>query len=325
MGKSAALEAKENALMEVLYRLLYWARLPQLAAWWNRRRVLILGYHGITRRSDEDPHPMHVTESRFREHIRHLQESYHVISLSDYVDCRKNGRPTPPYSVVLTFDDGYRNFLTVAAPILAAHSMPATVFLITGVSDDKTTIARAGDWTPDDDFRLLSWDEVLTLYTKGIEFGAHTATHPRMDTLPPIMSVEEMTRSLNEIRDRIGIRDVSFAYPYGISTPELQNQAKAAGFTCALTCKAGFVETNTDLFALERTLIGNESFHLFAIHVSGLHRLLTRIPFFIGAFFRSLCRLNKGAALSSSDCSLFRTLTDSEPILKAERTQADPK
>ena len=66
-----------------------------------------------------------------------LQRNYTVISLREYLHARNEGRSLGNYSVVLTFDDGFRNFLTVAAPMLAERKLPATVFLITDKASEE--------------------------------------------------------------------------------------------------------------------------------------------------------------------------------------------
>jgi peptidoglycan/xylan/chitin deacetylase (PgdA/CDA1 family) len=324
MGEGSFVEAEENPVMEIFYRLLYCAGLPRLAAWWNRKRVLILGYHGVTRGTVVDPSQIHVRECLFREQIRHLKQAYNVISLGQFIERRRKNLPLPPYSVILTFDDGFRNFLSVTAPILFANSIPATVFIITAYVRHGLSSESPIEWTSRDDCTLLSWDEVRRLNEQGIEFGAHTCTHPQLDTLSPDQVAREMLESFNAISGNLANTDVAFAYPYGICTEDLQKQSMAAGFSCALTCKAGFVADDSDLHALDRILIGNESFYMFAIHLSGLHRLLTRIPSFIGNTLRKLCGIGKGRS-STAPCSFgLWDLSDPDPALGAKREDSDP-
>ena len=56
---------------------------------------------------------------------------YRILSLEEYVRCRQEHRLPPPRSVVITFDDGYADNASIAAPILAKHRFPATIFLVT--------------------------------------------------------------------------------------------------------------------------------------------------------------------------------------------------
>jgi peptidoglycan/xylan/chitin deacetylase (PgdA/CDA1 family) len=100
--------------------------------WLHRARIPILCYHSVVDR----PVPpsigdrgggLHLPADRFREQLRFLARHYRVVSLEEMI---ADASPRPR-SVALTFDDGYANSLSVAAPILAEFGFPATVFLAT--------------------------------------------------------------------------------------------------------------------------------------------------------------------------------------------------
>ncbi|MFC2171118.1 polysaccharide deacetylase family protein [Acidobacteriota bacterium] len=74
----------------------------------------------------------------FAEQIKYLTRHYEILSLNELVRCFEQHREIPANSVVLTFDDGFRNNLEHAVPVLAHHRVPATIFLVTGsVSSGK--------------------------------------------------------------------------------------------------------------------------------------------------------------------------------------------
>ena len=101
------------------FSLLQKLQITRLAAWWNRQRVVILCYHGVTERSKRHPsdrYGLHIRADRFEKQLDYLRRHYQVISLAEFVKACQNKAPLPDYSVVLTFDDGYRNFLTCALP-----------------------------------------------------------------------------------------------------------------------------------------------------------------------------------------------------------------
>src|SRR5215472_13090149 len=100
-------------MKKFLFALLHATRVTSFAAWCNRKRTVFLCYHGVTKRptrSREDPKGLHVNHRRFAAHLDSLNRRYHVISLRDYLLAQRQRRPLPEYSVVLTFDDGFRNF-----------------------------------------------------------------------------------------------------------------------------------------------------------------------------------------------------------------------
>lgn len=96
--------------------------------------ALALMYHSV---ADEDHTPWidpsnHVPAEIFARQMAFLAHHRRVISLADLVDLLQRGESPDNGTVVITFDDGYLDNLTVAAPILEHHGLPATIFLASG-------------------------------------------------------------------------------------------------------------------------------------------------------------------------------------------------
>jgi peptidoglycan/xylan/chitin deacetylase (PgdA/CDA1 family) len=275
-------------MKKLFFNLLYWAGISSFAAWYNRRRIVFLCYHGVTRRDRRratDPTGLHVNHRRFAEQLDYLSRRYNIISLRDYLSARADGRPLPNYSLVLTFDDGFRNFRSVALPLLVARGLPATVFLITGNADHNSEVNLADSWRPEDDQSYLSWPEALKIKDSyGIDFGSHTCSHSPLLSLP----IEGITRELGESRDELSrnlsIEKPALSYPKGERSQMLADQARRQGYCCAVTTDRGANEADHDLYTLGRTLIGDDDDRAsLAVRVSGLRHWLAwiwdRIPF----------------------------------------------
>ncbi len=269
-------------MKKILFAVLYRLGVTRFAAWWNRDRVVFLCYHGVTKqpgRSPADPKGLHVNHLRFAEHLDYLQRHYKIISLSDYLEARNSGRSLGRYSVVLTFDDGFRNFLTVAAPLLAARKIPATVFLIT----DKPAGRNEGNWdrtwTPADDRRYLSWGEARQLKADhGFEFGSHTCSHSPLLGLSAADTERELLHSFNRLVTELAVEKPTLSYPKGEYSRLLAADARKLGYACAVTTDRGLNEIDHDVFTLGRTLIGDNDDHAsFAVRVSGLRWWLVRL------------------------------------------------
>jgi peptidoglycan/xylan/chitin deacetylase (PgdA/CDA1 family) len=276
----------EAAVKNRLFAFLHASGLTRLAAWWNRKRVTILCYHGVTERGErgpDDPFGLHVRRARFVAQLDHLARYYRVVSLRDYLEAKRERRPLPDYSVVLTFDDGYRNILTVAAPCLSERGLPASIFLITDRVREKPSLDLDLAWAPGDDEAYLTWDEVGELErSQALEFGSHTRSHPKLSLLSKREMELELVESRAAITDHSGSGSVAFAYPYGDYSDSVVAEARAAGYICALTTDEGPNHLSEDLFTLRRTLIGDDDdVPAFAARVSGLAAWMGRAAAFL--------------------------------------------
>jgi peptidoglycan/xylan/chitin deacetylase (PgdA/CDA1 family) len=158
----------------------------------------ILTYHSVGLRD----HEMNVRPDEFRRQMEWLVAHVPVISLREAADLHPG--------VAVTFDDGYRDNLTEAAPVLRELGIPATVFLVVG---------RLGGLLDHDAGRehaaLLTWDDVGELQAMGIEVGAHGLTHRRLSVLSETEQREEIGGSKRVLEHKLGKAVEAFAYPFG--------------------------------------------------------------------------------------------------------------
>lgn len=220
----------------------------------SRPRVPILMYHSIS--SDLEPavapyYKTNTSPAIFRHHISFLvEQGYRSVDLPLVVERLRQQLPLPEKSVVITFDDGFRNFYTEAFPVLRKHEFTATVFLPTGFIQ-----------TPRRSFKnqeCLTWDEVRELRKGGIQFGSHTVTHPRLLDLAWTEIQHELRASKSELEQQIGEPISSFAHPYAF--PQADNDyvrgfrevLEESGYSCCVTTRLGRVKTGDDPFNLKR-------------------------------------------------------------------------
>jgi peptidoglycan/xylan/chitin deacetylase (PgdA/CDA1 family) len=101
----------------------------------KRRRVVILNYHGVHR----EPLPIHnwcqMTVMEFEKQMEFLAAHYTPLPLSEVVQRIAARRSLPDHSACVTFDDGFRNVLTTAFPVLRRNGIPFTVFVVTGLAE----------------------------------------------------------------------------------------------------------------------------------------------------------------------------------------------
>jgi peptidoglycan/xylan/chitin deacetylase (PgdA/CDA1 family) len=125
-------------LRQLTLILMRWLGLIRLFQYTHRNQIVIIMIHGVM---DEQDNPSWVplrpqlSRKKLDEYLRILSKRYNFVSLDDAVDMLQGRRPVQPYSLVLTFDDGYRNNLTHALPILRRYNATATFFIPTGFLD----------------------------------------------------------------------------------------------------------------------------------------------------------------------------------------------
>lgn len=116
-------------LKHALCALLYYTGLLALVVRFRPPRgPIILCAHRV--RAHDDPFFPGIPRERFAAEIAHLARHYRVLPLADIVDALTHGRPLPPRAVAITLDDGFADNFSEAWPVLKAHHVPATIFLV---------------------------------------------------------------------------------------------------------------------------------------------------------------------------------------------------
>ncbi|MGH9678802.1 MAG: polysaccharide deacetylase family protein [Candidatus Acidiferrales bacterium] len=171
-------------------------------------RVPILMYHGV-RSEVSARHPYFETNTSrelFAAHMKYLRDNgYTTLNLNEALEAMMTGR-SGPKRVVITFDDGFRDFYTNAFPVLAEYNFKATMFVVSGFTSDETFTAGGKEY--------MTWSEVREIHARGIQIGSHTVSHPELYKLSPNQLEFEVRQSKETIEDGIGDAVRSFSYPY---------------------------------------------------------------------------------------------------------------
>jgi len=205
----------------------------------------ILMYHSIV---DDTDDPYAVSVNAFREQMSWLSEhGFEVVPLSFLLQSiqARNYRKLRK-KVVITFDDGYKDFLANALPILLDRQAPATVFLVTDM------LGRSASWNKvATNVQLMNEDEVRYIKVQGINLGSHTATHVKLT----LLDHNEMQRQLKNSHDSLtqfGESFYTFSYPWGQYSSQIADALKATGFECALAVGEQTRYTADNTFFLPR-------------------------------------------------------------------------
>jgi peptidoglycan/xylan/chitin deacetylase (PgdA/CDA1 family)/GT2 family glycosyltransferase len=231
----------------------------------DRRRWLqisrgtpVLMYHGF----GEEDHRYIVGRRAFRRQLLALRLlRYRPIAFGELVSALSEHRFPPPRAVVITIDDGYRDNLEVAAPLLARHGFPATLFLV------SQRLGAANDWDSEPPIGgrpLMSSTQASEMQAMGHELGAHTRTHCSLPDAGDEEVVEQVAGSRRDLEAELSIEVANFAYPYGRHDERAVEAARAAGFAGACTTHPALTRLDEDLLRIPRLEIkGSDSLWAF--------------------------------------------------------------
>lgn len=253
----------------ILALLLQSLWLPQAASpadaapTYYQNKAIVLMYHDIAYQEIKGKTAT-ITPSRLGTHLKMLKDNgYNVISIEQFADFMLNGGTVPDNAVVLTFDDGYESFYTLAAPILKKYGMTAAGFII-GSSTDYNNVET----------KHMTWDQMRELKSEGFSFYNHTynlhdygeinkagtrtgpilkqrlylADEGRYETLTEynarVLSDLELMES--KLKTELGNTYQMLSYPYGEFSTPAKKMAKKAGIKLFFTIDPGINQPGRD-------------------------------------------------------------------------------
>ena len=216
--------------------------------------IPVIMYHRVINNPEnEGVYGTYIYEDMFKKHLQYLKDkNYTVITFKDLdkIGWRNRFEKDKKY-IFITFDDGYKDNYELAFPILKEFGFKATIFLMGSSTYNDWDVKAGGE----KEFPLMSVEMIKEMQDYGIEFGAHTFNHPKINTL----SNEEIAHQIVDVRkpleEKIGKEIITFAYPYGILNDYAKEMAKKAGYTFALATDSGSVCLSDDLYQIRRIAI----------------------------------------------------------------------
>tara|TARA_X000000368_G_scaffold418162_1_gene416844 strand:+ start:7946 stop:8887 length:942 start_codon:yes stop_codon:yes gene_type:complete len=103
-------------------------------------KLNILLYHGVTDKPNEgiiNYQGKHINKDDFLFQMEFIKKRCSPLSIDEWVEIKKNNKRVPKYPTIISFDDGFKNNITIAAPILESLKLPSVFYITTGVIDTK--------------------------------------------------------------------------------------------------------------------------------------------------------------------------------------------
>jgi peptidoglycan/xylan/chitin deacetylase (PgdA/CDA1 family) len=241
--------------------------------------IPILMYHSVADQ-DESRTPAYyriaTSPAAFAAQMEYLHQSgYQTCSVTEAIDILKTGSAIEDRRVVITFDDGYRDFYLNAFPVLSQFGYSATMYLASSFIGDTHLQFKGRD--------CLKWAEIRELQKYGISFGSHTATHPQLRDLDHKSVEKEIVSSKLVIEEKTGNAVDSFAYPYAFPQKDLQfkkilrESLCSAGYRNGVCTIIGRARSGSDPLFTERLPVNSrDDRKLFKAKLSGAYDWLAK-------------------------------------------------
>jgi peptidoglycan/xylan/chitin deacetylase (PgdA/CDA1 family) len=211
-------------------------------------------YHRVCADAEWRPSEFVVTASTFRAQMTYLVEhGYWTPRLSDVLRAgglAPRGRRAP---VLLTFDDGYRDNLEHAVPVLRELGLTAAIFPVLDLGRRR----NFWDDAPALQAPLLDERELRAVEEAGWEVGSHTLGHPWLTRASPSRLADELAGSRRVLASIVARPLPVLAYPYGDVDARVKEAVRAAGYSAALAVNSGPLEIAADPLEIRRQRVGN--------------------------------------------------------------------
>ena len=215
-------------------------------SFWRPPIVVVLMYHSVSNWNWE----FAVRPEVFEDQINHLyDQGFSFISSKDLGAWLAKVKELPPKSILVTFDDGYKDFVDNAWPILKKCDAQATLFIHANRSSDPL-----GNQIP-----LLDWEDLKKLSQAGVELGDHSYSHPNLKQMNRTEVENQIETSQAVFKEQVGFKPSIMAYPEGKFNQVLIECLKSYGYHLGFSIDRGLVYRNDDPFRLRRSGVTNKT------------------------------------------------------------------
>jgi peptidoglycan/xylan/chitin deacetylase (PgdA/CDA1 family) len=215
--------------------------------------IPVMMYHKTPDQDLNSPHRIFVTKDNFETHLQYYQArsftTLHFRDLEKFRSGEQDFAQFPRRPLMLTFDDGYVDNLTNAAPLLKRYGFKAIIYLLA----DHTLTSNSWDHDGKEPLQpLMSLEQKRKLLEFDYEIGSHGHHHQRITEMTDIQARDELALSKSRLESDFGVPVTTFAYTYGVTSPRAAELAEEAGYDFAVNTDSGGLRIDEDPFAIFR-------------------------------------------------------------------------
>ncbi len=217
-------------------------------------QVVAYCYH----RFEGDGHgALSIEPETFRAQLQALKDNgIEVISMRDFLAWKRGEKNIPAESALITIDDGYHSSYSVAWPILKEFDYPFTMFIYTDY------VSSGG--------KSITWEQLAEMRDAGVDIGNHSKSHSNLRSRKGKSAEayrdwlrQELIASKDLIEQKLGIRVLSHAYPYGNYNDTVREIISEAEYEAAFTVYGKHLDYNSETDTLGRYAIEERKLEVF--------------------------------------------------------------
>jgi peptidoglycan/xylan/chitin deacetylase (PgdA/CDA1 family)/SAM-dependent methyltransferase len=229
-------------------------------------RMPILMYHRVAPEGGAVTKRWRVHPDDFEAQLRYLRDhKYNSLTFEQWRVASDRRQPLPGRSVMLTFDDGYQDFIDHALPLLNKYGFQATMFIVT----DLVGASNVWDDRLEEPLALMDWPTIRELPSHGVELGSHTSRHLPLVSLSAAELTRDLCRSRLSFHENLNMTVRSVCYPYGLHDATVLSMAGASGFHYGVTTNEWQASFGDDLLSLPRLEVrGTDTFADFVVKLN---------------------------------------------------------
>lgn len=209
----------------------------------------ILVYHYVEYVKDQKDtirKSLNIPPDIFIRQIKTLKNAgYTFVTASELIDILDGKIKSPRKPIVISFDDGYRDFYTDVFPILKKYQVKAVAYIVSGFLDKPN---------------YMFVQQLKEIARSGlVEIGSHTVNHVSLKGIALELAKNEIKGGKTALESLLNIPIVSFAYPDGRFDNQAINLVENAGFKSAVTTTHGFEVHQNNKYSIYRIHPGDKT------------------------------------------------------------------